>query len=183
MSVFEPSKAKGSFAHQGSQALPVHDDGPSSSSNQFTPSSSNQFTSSPSPHPNVSSNFTSNDISLSPKRKVASLGISGRSNGSSKKRKMDDSRTDNNPQLDSLVGVLDRVCDAIGKPAGSPETMAAEQLAARYEESKASGGHMTAETAFRLLTQFAAQNKAAVYIGLQGSSDLRQLFEEHYGAL
>ena len=90
---------------------------------------------------------------------------------------------DNNPQLDSLVGVLDRVCDAIGKPAGSLETMAAEQLAARYEESKAGDGHMTAKTAFWLLTQFVAQNKAVVYIGLQGSSDLWQLFEEHYGAL
>ena len=90
---------------------------------------------------------------------------------------------DNNPQLDSLVGVLNRVCDAIGKPAGSPETMAAEQLAARYEESKAGNGHMTAKMAFQLLTQFAAQNKATVYIGLWGSSDLWWLFKEHYRAL
>ena len=90
---------------------------------------------------------------------------------------------DNNPQLNSLVGVLNRVCDVISKPAGSLETMAAEQLAARYEESKAGNGHMTAKMSFWLLTQFAAQNKAVVYIGLQGSSDLQQLFEEHYRAL
>ena len=90
---------------------------------------------------------------------------------------------DNNPQLDSLIGVLDRVCDVIGKPAGLPETMVAEQLAARYKESKAGNGHMTAKMAFWLLTQFMVQNKAMVYIRLQGSSDLQQLFEEHYGAL
>lgn len=177
MSHFQPSKATGDFVYQGSQPLPVvPNDEPSSSSNQVISLSS--------PHPNISSNFTSNDVSPSPKRKVASLGISGQTpSTSSKKRKKDNSKTDDHPQLEAFIAALGTLNDTMSVSSSHDKIMAAtSKLHARYEKFKDSEGSLTMDDTFELMMKFKDPKEAAVYLGLREDSDMLKMYEDRFKA-